>query len=90
MAQWWSMASPRGFKPEGVCPGHAGERGRGQGGVWVWSHCRVGSRWCWSGVASRWLGVRGGGGRKKERERIHPRLPRVSLLLCVQVLKDKV
>jgi hypothetical protein len=28
-------------------------------------------------------------GEKKERERIYPRSPQVSLLLCVQVLKDK-
>jgi hypothetical protein len=32
VAQWW-MASPRSFKPTGVCPGHAGEGGRGQGEV---------------------------------------------------------
>jgi hypothetical protein len=33
MVQWWSMASPRSFKPTGMCPSHADERGRGQGGV---------------------------------------------------------
>jgi hypothetical protein len=33
MAQWWSMASPRSFRPTSMCPGHAGERGRGQGEV---------------------------------------------------------
>jgi hypothetical protein len=31
MAQWWPMASLRSLRPTGVCPGHAGERGRGQG-----------------------------------------------------------
>jgi hypothetical protein len=67
VAKLWSVASPRSFKPTGMCPGHADERGKGQGEVSAWSHCEVGSGWCWSGGAGHWLRVRGGGGRK-ERE----------------------
>jgi hypothetical protein len=89
MAQWWSMASPRSLIAMGGRSGHASEGEREQGEVGVVFPYRVGSRWYWSGGASRWLGVRGGGGRKEERERIYPRSPRVSLLLCVQVLGDK-
>jgi hypothetical protein len=44
VAEWWMVASPQSFKPTGVCPGHAGERGRGQGEVGVMFPCRVGSR----------------------------------------------
>jgi hypothetical protein len=33
LAQGLAMASLRSFRPMGVCPGHAGERGRGQGEV---------------------------------------------------------
>jgi hypothetical protein len=50
MAQWWSMASLRSLRPMGVCPGHARERGRGQGEVSVVSLCRVGSSGAGVGV----------------------------------------
>jgi hypothetical protein len=33
LAQWLVMASLQSFRPMGMCPGHAGERGRGQGEV---------------------------------------------------------
>jgi hypothetical protein len=61
------VASPRSLIATGRRSGLAGEEKTGQGGVWVWSHCEVGSGWCWSGGAGHWLGVRDSGGRK-ERE----------------------
>jgi hypothetical protein len=33
LARGLAMASPRSFRPMGVCPGHAGKRGKGQGEV---------------------------------------------------------
>jgi hypothetical protein len=33
LARGLAMGSLRSFRPTGVCPGHAGERGRGQGEV---------------------------------------------------------
>jgi hypothetical protein len=33
LAHWLAMTSLRSFRPTGVCPGHAGERGREQGEV---------------------------------------------------------
>jgi hypothetical protein len=33
LVQWLAMASLRSFRPTVMCPGHAGERGRGQGEV---------------------------------------------------------
>jgi hypothetical protein len=64
LARGLAMASPLSLNATGGRSGHAGEGEGGPGEVCVVSPCRVGSRWCWSGGAGRWLGVRGGGGRK--------------------------